>query len=159
LPRIYFKKSTDANYVSTQCTMTGGTAQNGTYDCTVDYSLVGGGSVTTNDVVQYFVVAQDTVGNLGSNPAGATGANVNSITFSGTPNSYSIVPGISGTKTVGSGGDYADVTAAVNALNTSVVTGPVTFLLTDPTYTSGPQAVEALPVTINANSGSSATNT
>ena len=56
LPRIYFKKSTDASYVSTQCSLTGGTAQNGTYSCTVDNSLVGGGSVVANDIIQYFVV-------------------------------------------------------------------------------------------------------
>ena len=157
LPRIYFKKSTDGSYVSTQCSMTGGAAQNGTYDCTIDYSLVGGGSVMTNDTVQYFVVAQDTVGNLGSNPGGATGADVNSVTFSGTPNMYTILPTISGTKNVGAGGDYADIEAAVAALNSSVIVSPgVTFLLTDPSYSSiGPRSINTLPVTINANSGSS----
>ena len=159
LPRIYFKKSTDASYVSTQCVMTGGTTQNGTYDCTIDYSLVGGGGVMANDVVQYFVVAQDTLGNLGSTPSGATGANVNSITFSGIPNSYSILATISGTFNVGSGGDYADIGAAVTALNNSVITGPVTFVLTDSSYTGAPSIIETLPVTINANPGSSSVNT
>jgi hypothetical protein len=154
LPRLYFKKSTDASYVSTQCTMTGGTAQNGTYDCTTNYTLVGGGSVVTNDIIQYFVVAQDTLGNLGSVPGGATGANVNAVTFGGTPNSYTIVPAISGTKTVGSGGDYATLTAAVAALNGAVVTGPVTLSLTDATYPG-----ETFPITLNANTGSSSTNT
>lgn len=154
LPRLYFKKSTDVSYVSTQCTMTGGTAQNGTYDCTTDYTLVGGGSVTTNDLIQYFVVAQDTVGNLGSNPAGATGASVNSISFGGVPNSYTIVPAISGNKTVGVGGDYTTLTAAVAAVNGAVITGPVTLSLTDATYPS-----ETFPITLNANGGSSSTNT
>lgn len=154
LPRLYFKKSTDASYVSTQCTMTGGTPQNGTYDCTTDYSLVGGGSVTTGDIIQYFVVAQDTVGNLGSNPAGATGASVNSITFGGAPNSYTIVPAISGNKTVGAGGDYTTLTAAIAAVNGAVITGPVTLSLTDATYPS-----ETFPITLNANGGSSASNT
>ncbi len=153
-PRIYFKKSTDASYVSTQCVMTGGTAQNGTYDCTIDYSLVGGGGVTTGDVIQYFVVAQDTLGNLASNPGGATGANVNTVTFSGTPNSYTIVPAISGNKNVGAGGDYPTLTAAIAAVNGAVITAPVTLTLTDATYPT-----ETFPLTINANSGSSATNT
>ncbi len=160
LPRIYFKKSTDVSYVSTQCSLTGGTAQNGTYSCTVDYSLVGGGTVTGNDIIQYFVVAQDTVGNLGSNPAGATGANVNSIAFGGTPNSYTILPTISGTFTVGSGGNYPSLTGvggAITALNNSVITGPVVFNLIE--NASAPQAIETYPITINANSGSSATNT
>ncbi|MGB7923587.1 MAG: Calx-beta domain-containing protein [Pyrinomonadaceae bacterium] len=153
-PRIYFKKSTDAAYVSTQCAMTGGTAQNGTYNCTIDYSLVGGGSVIPGNIIQYFIVAQDTVGNLASNPGGATGANVNTVTFSGTPNSYTILASISGNKTVGAGGDYATLTAAVAALNGAEISAPVTLTLTDATYPS-----ETFPITINANSGSSSTNT
>jgi hypothetical protein len=156
LPRIYFKKSTDGAYVSTQCTMTGGTAQNGTYDCTINYALVGGGSVTAGDIIQYFVVAQDTAGvpNLGSNPTGATGANVNSVVFGGVPNSYTILPSISGTKNVGAGGDYTTITAALAALNGAEITAPVTLTLTDATYPT-----ETFPLTINANSGSSSTNT
>lgn len=154
LPRIYFKKSTDGAYVSTQCVMTGGTAQNGTYDCTIDYSLVGGGSVVVNDIIQYFVVAQDTVGNLGSTPGGATGASVNAVTFGGTPNQYTILPVISGNKTVGAGGDYTTLTAAAAAINGAVIDGPTTLTLTDPTYPS-----ETFPIAFNANSGSSAANT
>jgi hypothetical protein len=154
LPRIYFKKSTDGAYVSTQCVMTGGTVLNGTYDCTIDNTLVGGGSVGPTDIIQYFVVAQDTVGNLGSNPAGATGATVNTIVFAGTPNSYTIVPAISGNKNVGIGGDFATITAAVAAINGSEVSGPVTLTLTDATYPT-----ETFPLTINANSGSNSTNT
>ncbi len=154
LPRIYFKKSTDASYVSTQCVMTGGTTQNGTYDCTIDNTLVGGGSVMPGDSIQYFVVAQDTVGNLGSTPAGATGANVNSITFSGTPNSYMILDSIMGKKTVGVGGVYTTLTAAIADLNSKVLSGPVKFTLLDATYPS-----ETFPIVINANPGSSATNT
>lgn len=156
LPRIYFKKSTDASYVSTQCVMTGGTAQNGTYDCTINNALVGGGSVAVADVIQYFVVAQDTAGtpNVGSNPAGASGADVNSITFGGTPNQYTILPSISGGKTVGTGGDYATLTAAAAAINAAEITAPVTLTLTDPTYGG-----ETFPIVFNANSGSSSTNT
>jgi hypothetical protein len=154
LPRIYFKRSADAAYVSTQCVMTGGTAQNGTYDCTIDYSLLTPPTASTGDVIQYFVVAQDTLGNVGSNPGGATGASVNTVTFSGTPNSYTIVPSISGNKTVGAGGDYPTLTAAITALNGSVVTAPVTLSLTDATYPT-----ETFPLTINVNSGSSSTNT
>lgn len=155
LPRIYFKKSTDASYVSTQCSLISGTAQNGTYDCLINYSLVGGGSVTSGEIVQYFVAAQDTLGNFGTNPVGGTGS-VNSVTFGGTPNSYNIIPSISGNKTVGAGGDYATLTAAVAALNSGEVTAPVTLTLTDASYTT---PAETFPLTINANNGSSATNT
>jgi hypothetical protein len=149
LPRIYFKKSTDAGYVSTQCVLV--SAPN--YNCTIDYSLVGGGSVTVNDIVQYFVAAQDTLGNFTTNPSGGTGS-VNSVTFAGTPNSYTILSSISGNKTVGTGGDYPTLTAAVTALNNSQLTGAVTLSLTDAAYPT-----ETFPLTINANNGSSATNT
>lgn len=103
-PRIYFKKSTDGTYVSTQCTMTGGTAQNGTYDCVIDYTLVGGGSVVAGDTIQYFVVAQDTLGNVGANPGGGFAAtDVNTVTTPPTtPNSYLIIPPpLAGDYTVG----------------------------------------------------------
>lgn len=88
-PRIYFKKSTDASYVSTQCTLV--VAPN--YDCVINYTLVGGGSVAPNDIIQYFVVAQDTLGNLGANPgAGFVGTDVNTVTTPPTtPNTYSIL--------------------------------------------------------------------
>ncbi|MBS1797763.1 MAG: hypothetical protein JSS81_28330, partial [Acidobacteria bacterium] len=151
-PRIYFKKSTDAGYVSTQCT-----GSSPSFTCQIDYTLVGGGSVAINNIIQYFVVAQDTAGNLAANPStGFTGTNVNTVTTPPTtPNSYTIVPSLSGSFTVGAGGDYNTLTDAVTALNGSEITGPVVMELTDPTYTTG----ETFPLTINANNGSSATNT
>ena len=90
LPRMYFNKNAGA-YFSTQCVVTGGTPQNGTYDCTIDNGLIGG--VVGPDVIRYHVVAQDTLGNLSSNPsAGFTGTNVNSVTPPTTPNQYTIIP-------------------------------------------------------------------
>ena len=41
---------------------------------------------------------------------------------------------LSGTKTVGTGGDYATIAAAIADLNAVGVSGPVTFSLTDATY-------------------------
>ena len=43
-------------------------------------------------------------------------------------------PTISGSFNVGAGGDFTTLTAAVAALNSRVMTGPVTFSLTDNTY-------------------------
>lgn len=133
LPRMYFKKATDGAYVSTQCVMTGGTAQNGTYDCTIDYSLVGGGSVAVGDTIQYFVVAQDTAGtpNVGSTPGGVVAASVNTITTPPVPALYGIVTGFGGvgnpSKTVcASGCDFTSLTNAggvFEALNGAVLTG------------------------------------
>ena len=127
-PRIYFKKNAEA-YVSTACT--------GTYSCTVDYSMVGGGSVTTGDVISYFVVAQDTIGNLSFNPsAGATGTNVNTVTMPPTtPNTYSIVAAFPTSVNVGSAETYTSLTnnsatGLFKALNSAVLNANVTINVT-----------------------------
>ncbi|MGB2752525.1 MAG: fibronectin type III domain-containing protein, partial [Pyrinomonadaceae bacterium] len=134
LPRVYFKKLTDVSYVSTQCVSSGGTAQNGTYNCTIDYTLVGGASVIVGDTVQYYVVAQDTAGNVGSNPAGAVGTNVNTISTPPTPNAYNISAAVSGTINVGTG-PFTSLTRNDSAgifkyLNDNVVTGDVIINVT-----------------------------
>ncbi|MBK8467480.1 MAG: choice-of-anchor J domain-containing protein [Chloracidobacterium sp.] len=127
-PRIYFRKGVSDPFVSTQCT--------GSYSCTIDYSLVTGGTVTAGDTVQYFVVAQDTVGNVGANPsAGFAATNVNTVTTPPTtPRSYIIAAAFSGTKTVcASGCDYASLTNAGGifaALNAGALTGNLTVNIT-----------------------------
>jgi hypothetical protein len=135
LPRIYFKKSTDASYVSTQCVMSGGTAQNGTYNCTINYALIGGGSVTIGDTIQYFVVAQDTAGNLASNPStGFVGTDVNTVTTPPTtPNTYNIVSAIGGSFNVGTGETFTSLTNAgglFQFINSNEVTSNVTINIT-----------------------------
>jgi hypothetical protein len=51
---------------------------------------------------------------------------------------------------------FTTLTSAVNAYNTaSCLTGPVTFVLTDPSYTTG----ETFPISINAHPNASAINT
>lgn len=68
-----------------------------------------------------------------------------------------------GTYSVGSGtvsgeaGHYATLTAAVADYNTRCITGPLVFLLTDATYSTG--TGETFPITINSNSYASAVNT
>lgn len=61
---------------------------------------------------------------------------------------------LNGVYTVGATGNYATLTAAVADFNSDAITGPVTFQLIDSSYPS-----ETFPITINANAGSSATNT
>ncbi|MDX6443533.1 MAG: trimeric autotransporter adhesin [Blastocatellia bacterium] len=61
---------------------------------------------------------------------------------------------LNGTYTVGTGGAYTTLTAAVADYVSNGVSGPVTFSLTDTTYSS-----ETYPITIGAATGSSATNT
>ena len=88
VPRIYYRKNTGV-YFSTACILASGTGQSGSWNCTVDYALVGGAA--SGDSITYFVVAQDTSGNIASNPAGATGTDVNNLTAAPpSPNLYDI---------------------------------------------------------------------
>ena len=118
------------------------------------------GSVV-NDVISYYVVARDvaTTPNIGAFPsAGATGFTPNppaASTPPTTPSTYTNFGTLTaGTYTVGTAGIYATLTAAVNAYNTSCVSGAVVFSLTDATYPA-----ETFPITINTNITASATNT
>ena len=97
--------------------------------------LLNGGSVSVSDVIQYFVVAQDTrptpnVGIFqGSFAAAPTSVALTTAAFpiGGTINSYTIIPSISGALTVcPSGCSYTSLTNAgglFEALNGRVFTG------------------------------------
>ncbi len=123
------------------------------------YQFSFGSGVVAGNVVSYYIVAQDVAStpNLSVNPsAGAAGFTANPPAVSTpptTPSSYTIIGTLAGTFTVGAGADYATLTAAVADLNAKVLVGPVTFLLVNNAYS------ETFPLTINANSGSSAVNT
>jgi hypothetical protein len=122
-PRIYFRKNADP-FQSAACT---GTAP--TYSCTIDYSAIGGAVV--GDAIAYFVVAQDSAGNVGANPSGGFAAtDVNNVTTPPTtPAGYAIVTAFAPTLNVGSGETITSLTnpgglfAAINAgvLNANVV--------------------------------------
>jgi uncharacterized repeat protein (TIGR01451 family) len=131
LPRIYFRKGNVGAFATTQATFGGGS----TYNFTIDYTLVSGGSVAIGDTIQYYVVAQDGAAtpNVIANPSGgASGYTANppaAATPPTTPNSYLISAPITGIKTVCSlGCDYTTLTGATgifNAINIGVVTGNV----------------------------------
>ncbi|MEI8049521.1 MAG: hypothetical protein WCI92_19240, partial [Bacteroidota bacterium] len=122
------------------------------------YTYTLGAGVVLGDVVKYFFVAQDQVSppNVGSAPAGATVTASPPLASAppAPPSSYSIVGCISGTKTVGAAGDYATITAAVADLNAKELCGPFVLSLLDAAYPT-----ETFPIVINANPGSSSTNT
>jgi hypothetical protein len=132
----------------------------GTYVSGSNYTFSFGAGAILNDVVSYYIVAQDNMGtpNIGAFPlAGASGFTVNppaATTPPTTPSSYTINNTLTGTFTVGTAGVYPTLTAAVAAYNVSCLSGPVTFSLIDATYPS-----ETFPITINANPQASAVNT
>lgn len=155
-PRLYFKKSTDADVFGVANNASGNgwkyvTATNSTspFSFSIDYSLMPGGGVTAGDTVQYFVVAQDDVNNLGSGPpAVSASANPPVQNISAKPgagvNSFSIVPALGGTKTVGSGGDYPSLSGAGGlfaAINGGVLTGNLTVQLTSDVTEDGSVAL------------------
>jgi hypothetical protein len=154
-PRVYYSKNGGA-YSSSAGVLALGTVTNGVWDFTIPSA--GLGSLSANDVVSYYVVAQDIAGNIGSSPAGVTGGTVNApVGTVAAPNSYTITPILNGTYTVGAGKEFPTLTAAVAAYNGGCVTGPVIFSLTDATYNAA--SGETFPIVINAIAAANATNT
>lgn len=143
MPRLYYKKSTDANAFVGNTSADNGwkwvEANNTTspFDFTIDYSIINGGSgtVVAGVIIQYYVVAQDqaTTPNVFFLPlAGSAGTSVGTtgMTAPTTPNSYTVVQGFTGTVTVGSG-QYTSLTANTanglfKAINSGTLTGNVT---------------------------------
>jgi len=123
------------------------------------YNFTFGSGVAINDSIKYYIMAQNLNSpiNVGSTPPGAGGITPNPPLAMIPPSSlfsYKIIQGICGTLTVGSGGNYPTLTAAINDLNAKEITCPTTLLLTDPVYAS-----ETLPITINNIAGLSPVNT
>jgi hypothetical protein len=149
-PRLFYRKGTSGAFVSVLAASQSGS----TYTFALDYAAVGG--VAVADVVQYYVVAQDASGNVSSNPLGGTFAMAPARQYQ-----YTILGALSGVYYVGSGTSpnpartYATLTAAAAAYNGSGLTGAVTFLLLDATYS----AAETFPVIFGNNPEASAANT
>lgn len=122
------------------------------------FSFTFGGGAAVGDVISYYVVAQDNLGNVGSFPSIGAGGFTSNPPAAGTPPTtpltYSYLTTLNGNYTVGVGGNYTTLTAAAAAYNSSCLSGPVTFSLTDATYPS-----EVFPIVFGANSNANATNT
>jgi hypothetical protein len=147
LPVLYWRINAGA-YTGVQATYIGSN----------QYQFTFGGSAVIGDVVSYYIVAQDNAGNVGSSPnVGAGGFTINppaAATPPTSPNTYTLLTTMSGTYTVGVGGNFTTLTAAVNAYNTNCIGGAIIFNLIDATYPS-----ETYPITINQNASASAVNT
>lgn len=149
-PRMYYKKSTETAYQFDDAPLKNGDD----YTFTIDYSKLTGGSVDPGDIIYYYVAAQDEHDNLRSNPAGATGITPPGTTGPGTANAFKILATLNGNYLVGTSrpASYPTITAAINALNTGVVTGDVTFELIDSDYSTD----ETFPIVINEPIGAAA---
>ncbi len=129
LPRIYYRRLAADPFVGNACGFVSGAS----YSCELNYALLPGGTVVVGDLIQYYVAAQDTVGNVTTNPAaGASGFTANppaAATPPSTPSSYFIASTFSGALSVGTGGGYASLTnpgGLFQAINSNVLTGSVT---------------------------------
>ena len=157
-PRVYYKKSTDANDLTgwkyAEATGTGGSP----FTFTVDYTQLNDASVTAGDTIQYFVVAQDTAATpnvgmyQGTFAAQPTSVALTSAAFpvGGAINSYVIVTPFSGSKTVcASGCDFASLTNAGGlfaGVNAGVLTANVTVnIMGDLTAETGAVALNQWP--------------
>jgi hypothetical protein len=152
-PRVYYKKSTDANAFVGNTSGDNGwkwvEASNAAspFNFTIDYTIINGGSISVADVIQYFVVAQDLApaANLSSNPnLGFTGTSVAAITSAPTtPNSYTIGTSFPSIVYLGTGAgtpNYSSFSGAAglfNAINTSVVASDVTVIVQNNTVEDG----------------------
>lgn len=169
-PRIYYKKSTDANVFAGNGPADNGwkwaEATNSTspFDFTMDYGLLTGGVAAHRDTIQYFVTAQEntTAAFSNANPAeGFMAASVAAITSAPYfPSQYVVgsMPPLSGVYYVGAlhtSPNYASITSALSDLALRGLGGPVTFALSDTVYSSG----ETFPIVISEYMGASAVNT
>lgn len=163
-PRVYFKKSTDANVFGGNTAgdngwkYTSATKAGNSYTASIDYSIINTGTVSVNDTIQYFVAAQDlaTVPNVIANPlTGFSATSVSTITAAPTTPNYYVITGapLAGNYTVGAGGNFVTLTDAINNLNLRGIGANVIFELTDATYTN---PAETFPLTINQISGANA---
>lgn len=166
-PRLYYKRRIDNDAFLGNTSLDNGwkyvvsTSTTSPFSFTIDYTLLFTGGTATTDSIQYFIVAQDLLGNVGANPAGGfAAAAVSSITTAPvSPSFYRIKPApLRGSYAVGVGQtspNFATITAAVNTLNLCGVGAPVTFNLLDASY----GASETFPLTLNSIEGANATNT
>ncbi len=145
-PRLYFRKSTDANtYAGNTSANNGwkyviGSLSGNNCSFTLNYSLLQGGTVSVNDIIEYFVIAQDvTAGTYTSYKNGSLAVLPTSVALTSTnfpmssANSFTIVPSMSGTINVGIGQTYTSLSrsdGAFNKLNGGVLTGDVIINIT-----------------------------
>ncbi|MDP3916366.1 MAG: hypothetical protein Q8R96_21780 [Bacteroidota bacterium] len=152
-PRIYFRKSTNANSLpATNDNTTNGwkftetASTTSPFSFSINTALIFGG-VTTGDVIQYFIVAQDIavpqpyIGiNAGTFAAMPISVALTTAAFpiGGTINSFTILAGLSNTVTIGAGGNFASLTGAgglFNEITAKGLAGNLVAKIIDPSVT------------------------
>ncbi|OWY23844.1 hypothetical protein C7N43_30555, partial [Sphingobacteriales bacterium UPWRP_1] len=150
-PRLYYKKSTDANTFAGNTSANNGwkfvesTTGSSPFSFTLNASLLQA-PLAGGDVIQYFVVAQDNAGtpnvsiNSGSFAAAPAGVALTAAAFplGGTINSYSIGTSVATAVTIGATGTYTSITGAGGlfaAINAGGLTGNTVATIIDASVT------------------------
>ncbi len=170
-PRLYYKKKTDANTWISNSNANGGWKFVQTNDSVspfnfqINYALLQS-AILPGDTIQFFATAEDSNSNVGAgavtlagNPLSTTLAASN-FPVLGQISFFPVFDTLSGTFTVGNGGNFNSLTAALKRFEASVQTGPITLLLTNAIYTTPSfGGLETFPLSLRPSIGMSATNT
>lgn len=155
VPRIYCRKAS-GSFVSAAGTLASGNGKSSTWNFTIGASLLGG--LSPGDSVYYFIIAQDSLAitNVSSLPSGVQASSVVSVTLPpANAYGYKISQLISGTKTIGTSGNYTSITQALSDIAGNVVGGSLILELL-PGYVS--TAEPAFPIVFPLFANLSATN-
>ncbi|OYU94903.1 MAG: hypothetical protein CFE21_14590 [Bacteroidetes bacterium B1(2017)] len=139
VPRVYYRKGANGTYTSVAGSLNAGSSRNAQWNFTIDHSLVGG--LVGNDTVYYYLIAQDSAGNIASSVANAIATDVNTITthpsnlIAPVLNFYKVIPLLSSPILVGPGNPITSLTAGDATglffnINNSAITGNTTVLIT-----------------------------
>lgn len=158
-PRIYYKRGSDNNTFVDNTSSTNGwkytqtSSTSSPFEFLIDYSLLFGGTgVQMGDTIQYFVVAQDLAnpanvgisdGTFASQPSSVE-LTAAAFPLSGNINFYRIIILLNGTITVGTGGDYPDLTGETGLFtlfNENIVNGNVVAQIISNTVEPGTVAL------------------
>lgn len=129
-PKVYFNKN-NGTFFSTNGILVSGNHRNGQWQFTIDSALLGG--FAPNDVVRYYVIAQDSVGNYSTLPSYAVATNTSAVAFPpATPFQYQISEALPLIITVGPTGNFPNLTGTnglFNAINNRFLQGNTRVLL------------------------------
>ncbi|MES2558715.1 MAG: T9SS type A sorting domain-containing protein [Bacteroidota bacterium] len=143
LPRVFYKRNIGGLYTSRVGAMLSGTARNGTWSFTIDYSDAVMAGLTPTDTVYYYVIAQDSSVNIASFPLWANAINTSTIISNPVnPNLYIITLPLPTTMLVGTGQAYTSLTqndpaGVFYAINNGVLQGNTEISITSDITESG----------------------
>ncbi|MDK9701324.1 MAG: right-handed parallel beta-helix repeat-containing protein, partial [bacterium] len=133
-PKLYYRRSIDPTFTMVSA--------DSVRQDSIFYFTIAGQPLTT--IVEYYLAAQDTSGNLATMPGGGSGLNPPGSTPPATTFSYDLQMVISGTRTIGgTNPDFATISDAIAALNNQGTGSGVTFLIRGGTYTGVSDSITA----------------